>query len=215
MTPERREKFGKTAARRQFDLSVILENVHDMHNIGAVLRSCDSVGINEVFVLYNEPQLQKDYLELGKRTTAGTRKWIDVHYYTDTAACFKAVRERYDLIYATHLGKTATSLYQLDLTQSVALLFGNEMLGLTEESMAHADENFIIPQVGMAESLNISVACAVSLYEAYRQRELKGAYVPHSLEDPKRAALLEKYFQLHISGDNRAKIPRKTTDSDT
>lgn len=188
---------------------MILENVHDHHNIGAVLRSCDSVGIHEIFVLYNEPQLQKEYLELGKRTTAGTRKWLDVHYYTDTEACFSAVRERYDHIYATHLSRSAKSLYDLDLTRRVALMFGNEMLGLSDEAMQHADGNFIIPQMGMAESLNISVACAVSLYEAYRQRELDGAYDPVDLEQPRRAALLEKYFALHESGSNRGKIRRK------
>lgn len=209
MTPRRKAKFEKTVSQRQFDLTVILENVHDSHNIGAVLRSCDSVGIHEVFVLYNEPQLQKDYLELGKRTTAGTRKWIDVHYYTDTEACFRAVRERYDFIYATHLEQSAISLYDLELTSRVALLFGNEMTGLTEEAMTYADSNFIIPQMGMAESLNISVACAVSLYEAYRQRHLKGAYEPVSLEQSQRAALLKKYIQLHESGSNRGKIRKK------
>lgn len=180
-----------------------------MHNIGAVLRSCDSVGIHELFVLYNEPQLQKDYLELGKRTTAGTRKWLDVNYYTDTEVCFEAVRQRYDFIYATHLGQTAVSLYDLDLTPRVALLFGNEMLGLSDEAMQYADGNFIIPQMGMAESLNISVACAVSLYEAYRQRNLQGAYEPVSLQEPRRATLLDKYFKLHDSGSNRAKVRRK------
>ncbi|PHN07489.1 TrmH family RNA methyltransferase [Flavilitoribacter nigricans] len=209
MTPKRKAKFERTVAHRQFDLTVILENVHDHHNIGAVLRSCDSVGIHEIFVLYNEPQLQKEYLELGKRTTAGTRKWLDVHYYTDTEACFSAVRERYDHIYATHLSRSAKSLYDLDLTRRVALMFGNEMLGLSDEAMQHADGNFIIPQMGMAESLNISVACAVSLYEAYRQRELDGAYDPVDLEQPRRAALLEKYFALHESGSNRGKIRRK------
>lgn len=212
LTPKRKAKFEKTVTQRQFDLTVILENVHDSHNIGAVLRSCDSVGIHEVFVLYTEPQLQKDYLELGKRTTAGTRKWIDVHYYTDIEACFQTVRERYDFIYATHLGKSAISLYDLNLTARVALLFGNEMLGLTEEAMTFVDGNFIIPQMGMAESLNISVACAVSLYEAYRQRNRMGAYESASLEEPGRTALLEKYIKIHESGSNRGKIKRKNLD---
>lgn len=209
MNPRREAKFKGTVARRQFDLTVILENVHDMHNIGAVLRSCDSVGIHEIFVLYNEPQLQKEFLELGKRTTAGTRKWIDVHYYTDSDACFQVVRERYDHIYATHLGRTASDLYQIDLTQRVALLFGNERDGVSEEAMTFADGNFIIPQVGMAESLNISVACAVSLYEAYRQRFLQGAYQPKDLSEPRRKALLEKYIERHESGSKRGKIRRK------
>lgn len=210
MTPERLAKFKRTVAHRQFDLTVILENVHDSHNIGAVLRSCDSVGINEVFVLYTEEQLQKDILELGKRTTAGTRKWIDVHYYTDADACFSAVRERYDYIYATHLSSTAKGLYDLDLTQRVALLFGNERDGVSEDALARSDGNFVVPQVGMAESLNISVACAVSLYEAYRQRYRAGQYKPHSLEEKSRAALLDEYLARHESGSKRGKIRRIT-----
>ena len=75
-----------------------------------------------------------------------------------------------------HLGAKSKSLLELDLTESVALLFGNERLGITEQSLAYADGNFVIPQVGMTESLNISVACAVSVYEAFRQRKLKGFY---------------------------------------
>lgn len=208
MTPERLTKFKRTVARRQFDLTVILENVYDPHNIGAVLRSCDSVGIHEIFVLYTDPELQKDILELGKRTTAGTRRWIDVQYYTDADACFNAVRERYDYIFATHLSSSAKSLYDLDLTGRVALLFGNERYGISEDAVSRADGNFMVPQVGMAESLNISVACAVSLYEAYRQRNHSGKYDPKSLKQKKRAALLEKYLEIHESGRKRGRIRR-------
>lgn len=208
MTPRRKAKFEDTVARRQFDLTVILENVFDQHNLGAVLRSCDSVGLHEIFVLYNERNRQKEYLQLGKKTTAGTRKWIDVHYYTDTAACFEAVRQHYDHIYATHLGMAATDLYEIDFTQKVALLFGNEKNGLTEEAVRHADGNFIIPQMGMAESLNISVACAVSLYEAYRQRNLQGRYDPVDLEEPRRADLLGKYMERADSRSTKLKVHR-------
>ncbi|MCB0632679.1 MAG: RNA methyltransferase [Saprospiraceae bacterium] len=210
MTPKRLTKFKKTVARRQFDLTVILENVFDPHNIGAVLRSCDSVGIHEIFVLNTEPGLQKDILELGKRTTAGTRKWIDVQYYTDADACFSAVRQRYDHIYATHLSSSAKDLYDLELTQRVALLFGNERNGVSEDALSRCDGNFMVPQVGMAESLNISVACAVSLYEAYRQRFRAGMYEPESLEQEQRAELLQEYIELHESGRKRGRI-RKIT----
>ena len=213
MTPKRRAKFERTVTRRQFDLTVILENVHDPHNIGAVLRSCDSVGIREVFVLYNEAHLQKDFLELGINATAGTRKWIYINYYTDTEACFAAVRRSYELLYATHLGQDSVDLYQLDLTQSVALLFDNEKDGLTAEAMTHADGNFIIPQVGMAKSLNISVACAVSLYEAYRQRSLNGNYTGQDLEESQRSSLLSKYLDLHDADSVGYKIPRIDTEN--
>ena len=89
MTPEREEKFEKVVAQRQFDLTVILENVHDPHNIGAVLRSCDSVGIREIFVLYTDDKLTEEKLTIGKKSSSGARKWVDVHYFTDVEKCFK------------------------------------------------------------------------------------------------------------------------------
>ena len=73
---------------RQANLTVILENVHDIHNIGAVLRSCDSIGIREFYVLYSDPRLNQDELLLGKRASSGARKWVDVHFFTETKACF-------------------------------------------------------------------------------------------------------------------------------
>lgn len=206
MTPERQAKFERTVRRRQLDLTVILENVHDPHNIGAVLRSCDSVGIQEVFVLYTEPHLGEGHLELGKRTSAGTRKWVDVRLYTDAASCFAAVARRYDRVLATHLTTSATDLYALDLTGSVALLFGNERDGVSAEALQYADGNFHIPQMGMSESLNISVACAVTLYEAYRQRATLGHYDQHQLNEPERQALLDDFLQRHENRDKRARV---------
>ena len=87
-----------------------------------------------------------------------------------------AVKQKYKNVFATHLGESAVSLYDLDLTEPVALVFGNEHDGVTEDCLRYCNGNFIIPQVGLVKSLNISVACAVSLYEAYRQKELKGMY---------------------------------------
>jgi len=202
MTPEREATFKKVVARRQPDLTVILENVRDMHNIGAVLRSCDSVGICEIFVLQTEKDLHFSQLVLGKRTSAGTRKWVDVHYYQNIEACFGHVRSKYEKVYSTHLSSDAKSLYNLDLTASAALLFGNEHSGLTPATLAHSDGNFIIPQVGMAQSLNISVACAVSLYEAYRQRNEKGFYDSHPAISPERRdQLLKEYIRRHEDGE--------------
>lgn len=201
MTEERRERLRGVAYRRQPDLTVILENVHDQHNVGAVLRSCDSIGIREIFVLYSEPDIEVKNVKLGKRTSAGTRKWVDVHFFTDTEACFAAVRARYDRILATHLDEQAKSLYDLDLTASTALIFGNEHDGISKEALAHADGNFIIPQQGMVRSLNISVACAVTLYEAYRQRAAKGFYAENNPADPAdREALFQEYIRRHEEG---------------
>jgi tRNA (guanosine-2'-O-)-methyltransferase len=196
LTTERIAKFEHVAAWRQ-NMTVILENVHDPHNIGAVIRSCDAVGISEIFVLNTEKEVSNYYV--GKKSSTGARKWVDVHYYDDRISCFKAVRQKYSQIYGTHLSETASSLYDLNLTESVALMFGNEHAGISEESMKELDGNFIIPQYGLVQSLNISVACAVSLYEASRQRFLKGMYENKYNEDnSQHRMMLDKYLKTHL-----------------
>lgn len=173
MTPQRKERITNVLNRRQPDLTVILENVHDPHNISAVMRTCDAVGVQELFVLNTRISRHDKF---GKKSSASAAGWLTIRQFDNIAACMDAVRQRYNKIYATHLGAASASLYQLDMTESVALVFGNEHSGVSDECLSHCDGNFIIPQVGMIKSLNISVACAVTLYEAYRQREQKGFY---------------------------------------
>ncbi len=180
MNTSREQKLRTVIQQSQPDLTVVLENIFDPLNISAVLRSCDAVGVREVFVVYTKQYLDKRGLILGKRTSGGTFKWIDVYHFEDLEECFRRVRERYGRILATHLGERSSSLYALDLTQPTALLFGNEDDGLSDEALALADGNFAIPQAGFAESLNISVACAVTLFEARRQRETQGFYTEKS-----------------------------------
>jgi len=86
------------------------------------------------------------------------------------------VKKKYKRIYATHLGEQSKDLYELNLTEPIALMFGNEHEGITKESLKHCDGNFIIPQFGMVQSLNISVACAVTLFETLRQRKAASMY---------------------------------------
>ncbi len=198
MTPERRERFREVALRRQRGLTVILENVHDDHNIGAVLRSCDAAGLRHIFVLHTEEGLRRKNVQLGKRTSAGARRWVDVHFYRDAPACFAHVRQECHFIFGTHLGTNSVSLHELDFTQNIALLFGNERDGLTEEVLSYCDGNFLIPMMGMTRSLNISVACAVTLYEAMRQRQVKGMYGENNpFPESERAALFEEYLRRH------------------
>ena len=195
----RTAKFKFVADRRQ-DFTLILENIHDSHNIGAVLRSADSVGIKEIFILYTEPELQNKQKNtlLGKRTSGGARKWIEVFEYFDLEKCMKHVRSGYDYILSTHLGAESKSLYELDLTGRVALLFGNERDGVSPEALAVCDGNFNIPQIGMAESLNVSVAAAVTLYEAYRQRKTAGFYDEKlPLAEKERADIYERFLEKH------------------
>lgn len=191
-TPERTEKIFRVLEKKQPTLTIILENVHDPHNVSAVLRSCDAVGIIKVFLIYNGFQ---KFPELGERSSASARKWIDTEMYSTPEECFAAVRQQGFRIYTTAMNAQSTSLYRLDLTEPVALVFGNEHSGVSEEALSLADGNFLIPQVGMIQSLNISVACAVSLFEAYRQREAKAMYQTRQLP-PERFETLATNWQL-------------------
>lgn len=173
MTPARTDKLTKVLSRRQTDLTVVLENVFDPHNISAVMRTCDAVGVQEIFILNTKIPRHKKF---GARSSSSAAKWLTVHQFTDAAACFSLVRQRYQRVLTTHLGESSSPLYALDLTVPSALVFGNEHSGVSDEIMALADGNFLIPQVGIIQSLNISVACAVTLYEAYRQKESAGHY---------------------------------------
>lgn len=198
LKPRRIKKFEKVAVQRQFNLTVILENVHDPHNIGAVLRSCDAVGIREIFVIYSDVVLSQETLEPGKKSSTGAGKWVDIHYFSDPDPCFQKVRENYEKILCTSLSGRSAKLYDLDLTQSLALLFGNEHKGVSKESLRKCDGNFVIPQMGMVESLNISVACAVTLFEAARQRIEKNLYKNNTTNSTaEKKQLFEEYVRRH------------------
>ncbi|MBZ4191207.1 TrmH family RNA methyltransferase [Niabella beijingensis] len=173
MTNERKEKLEQVIRKRQEGLAVVLENVFDPHNISAVMRSCDAVGIQDVYILNTKIPRHKKW---GAKSSSSAAKWLSIHQYDNAVACFSDLKSRYDCVFTTHLSSDAANLYQLDLTRRVALVFGNEREGVSDEIRALADGNFVIPQVGIIQSLNISVACAVSIYEAFRQRADAGLY---------------------------------------
>ncbi len=178
MTNERRQRIETVLSKRQNDLTIVLENVFDPHNISAVMRSCDAVGVQEIYVLTTKIPRHKKW---GERSSSSAAKWLTVHQFDTAEECFAELRKKYSTILTTHLSADAVSLYEIDLSKSMALVFGNEHAGVSDEIRALADGNFIIPQVGMIQSLNISVACAVSLYEAFRQKQAAGHYAEQKL----------------------------------
>jgi len=173
MTPERTKKLLAVLSKRQTSLTVVLENVFDPHNISAVMRTCDAVGVQDIYILNTRIPPHKKW---GAKSSSSAHKWLSVHQYTNAQTCFTVLRQHYDLILTTHLSSDAVSLYHVDFTKRIALVFGNERDGVSEDIRALADGNFIIPQVGIIQSLNISVACAVSLYEAFRQKNIAEHY---------------------------------------
>ncbi|MBC7534301.1 MAG: RNA methyltransferase [Ferruginibacter sp.] len=173
MTPERSKRIQDVLDKRQPHLTVVLENVSDPHNISAVMRTCDAVGVQDIYIL--NTQIDK-HIKWGARSSSSAAKWLTIHQFTDAIECFVELRKHFKKIYTTHLSSDAVALHSLDLTEPVALVFGNEHDGVSENIIKMADGNFIIPQVGIIKSLNISVACAVSLYEAFRQKNNAGHY---------------------------------------
>lgn len=177
-------------SKRQNDLAVVLENVQDPHNISAVMRTCDAVGVQDIYVLNTRIPRHKKF---GPRSSSSAAKWLTVHQFDNAQECFAALRQKYERILTTHLSTDAVSLYEINFTQSIALVFGNEHSGVSEDIRVLADGNFIIPQSGIIRSLNISVACAVTLYEAYRQKAMAGHYDQGKLPGPLQEELLLKW----------------------
>lgn len=199
MTPERTERLESVLNKRQPDLTVVLENVFDPHNISAVMRTCDAVGIQDIYILNNKIPPHKKW---GAKSSSSAAKWLSIHQFTDVEKCFAELRKHYKKIYTTHLSTDAVSLYELNLTEPVALVFGNEHSGVSDEIIAMADGNFIIPQVGIIKSLNISVACAVTLYEAFRQKNKAGHFNQSRLEDQQMQTLRTQWGYIDEASAN-------------
>jgi tRNA (guanosine-2'-O-)-methyltransferase len=177
ITPRRLARMQGTLARRQPDLTVVIDNVHDPHNVSAMLRSCDAVGAPEAHLLYT----YEDEPIVSTGVAASAQRWLTLFRHASVDDCFSALRARGFAIYATTLGEASRELYDLDLTQPSAFVFGNESRGVSPEAIERADAAVFIPMMGMVESLNVSVACAVTLYEALRQRNAAGLYARSGL----------------------------------
>lgn len=172
-TEKRLDKIRSVLGKRQTEFTIVMENINDPHNLSAAIRSCDAVGIFNICLIYHGTQ---PFPKLGEKSSASARKWVNMKRYDSVKECYDELRSEGKKIYTTHMSKNAVSLYDLKLDEPAALVFGNEHAGVSEEAWKEADGNFLIPQVGMIQSLNISVACAVSVYEVFRQRKEAGLY---------------------------------------
>lgn len=190
-TPERLQKIIAAASSRQFSLRVVIENIHDAHNVSAIFRTCDAVGVPKITLLYTKETFPK----IHKVTSASANKWVDIEKFDDIHKCIESLHSEGFKIYASFLNKNAKNLYDIDLTQKVALVFGNEHRGVSEEMITLADDLFYIPMRGMVQSLNVSVAAAVTLYESQRQRAAKGMYDKSDLTEQELNELIEKWCE--------------------
>ena len=170
MLSRRKEKFAKVSKLRQRGI-VILEDIHDPHNAGAVFRSCDAFGIQNVHLIF-EAGKKFNPKKVGKSSSSSANKWLDFTVWDSTAKCLKALKKKGYLIYATVLDQEAMPLNKVSFKKSkVALLFGNERNGLSKQAIALADQKLYVPMSGLVQSLNLSVTAGLCLYELNRQRQ--------------------------------------------
>ena len=171
MRPERFHRIKEVLSRRQPDLSVVMEKVHKSHNFSAILRNCDSVGVLDAHVVPPDTGL-----DLHHGTSAGTRKWIRVHRHETVAQAVEHLHSAGFRVLAAHPSPRATDFRAVDFTAPTAVMMGAELHGVSPEGLELADEHVVIPMLGMVHSLNVSVATALLLYEAQRQRAAAGLY---------------------------------------
>ena len=189
MTERRRRRIFDVLSRRQPDLTVLAEDVYKPHNLSAVLRSCDAVGIGEVHAVR-----PTGGIATFNATSASAEKWVDLVVHQSVEEAVGVLKERGMQVYAAHLSDDAVDYREVDYTGPTALLLGNEKAGVTPEAAALADRHVIIPMLGMVQSLNVSVAAAVILFEAQRQRRAAGRYATPQLSPEQQRAIALRWL---------------------
>jgi tRNA (guanosine-2'-O-)-methyltransferase len=172
VTEDRLLKMREVARKRQFGLRVVLEELENPRNISAICRTCDAVGVQFLHVVHRGIYP----IVLDKRTSAGSHQWLTVIQHPTIEDCLNELKAMGFRIYCTHVDPTAKEFTEVDYTGKVAIVFGNEGHGVSETARKLADERIVIPQVGFVNSLNVSAAAAIILYEAFKQRKKAGLY---------------------------------------
>lgn len=202
MTPERYQRIREMLAKRQTDLTVCLENVHKPHNVSAVVRTCDAIGIHKVHAVW------ENQYRVRSGTAMGSQQWVNVDTHENVTDAIGALKAQNMQVLVTHLSDKAVDFRDIDYTKPTAILFGQEKYGVTDEAIAMCDQDIVIPMVGMVQSLNVSVAAALVLYEAQRQRQIAGMYdVQHLSEEECQRMLFEGGYPVLTKVCKRKGIP--------
>lgn len=184
MSPERYQRIDAVLKKRQMDLTVCLEHVHKPQNISAVLRTCDAVGIHEVHMIWNGKTRMR------RGTAMGSQKWVRRERHENIQEACDHFHRQDQQILVTHLSDKAVDFRDIDYTKPTAIILGQEKYGASDEAIELADHEIVIPMAGMVQSLNVSVAGALVLYEAQRQRQLAGCYEKTTMPESIRQQML-------------------------
>ncbi|KAA3615601.1 MAG: tRNA (guanosine(18)-2'-O)-methyltransferase TrmH [Calditrichaeota bacterium] len=171
MTPSRYKKILQMLKHRQPSLTVVMENVHKAHNLAAIARTSDAAGIPEIHAI-----TRFDELNLTQDAASGSGRWVNVKTHTEIGDAYKHLKKKGFQLLTAHFNEQAKDFREIDFCLPTAIVVGQELDGLTDEAIESADGSIIIPMYGMVQSLNVSVATAIILYEAQRQRHDAGMY---------------------------------------
>lgn len=155
----KRNLFDRLVQHRTRHIAVVLEDIYQSHNASAVLRSCDCFGVQDVYVVEN-----RNPFNPAGDVAVGSSKWVDYYKHRDIKEAYKQLHDKGYRIIATLPHENDTMIGDLDLSTPVALVFGTELTGLTNEAVEGADGYVKIPMYGFTESFNISVCAALSLF---------------------------------------------------
>ncbi len=177
MTPTRFKRLKQVLQARQTDLTVVMDWVHKPHNFNAIIRSCDAVGIFEAHYI----PVKEGYRPFAN-TAKGSQKYVIAHKHDDFSKAAKQLKASGHQLLAAHFSDQAVDYRMIDYTQPTAVVMGAELEGMSQSTADQVDQHIIVPMLGMVESLNVSVACALILYEAQKQRQALGMYDNQSLD---------------------------------
>ena len=172
MTPKRFEKIKSILNKRQPDLTVIMDNVHKPHNLAAIIRSCDSIGIGSIYGI--SPKNKNIGVNL--KSASGSNRWVNLKIYRNITSIISKLKDQSFSIYAANNSNAAINYDKINFKKPSAIILGSELEGLSKQSLKLVDKEIKVPMQGMVESLNVSVANAVILFEAQRQRLKAGLY---------------------------------------
>lgn len=171
MNKKRFKKIKSLLEKRQPDLSVLMDNVHKPHNLAAIARTCDAVGIYDIHAT-----AATEKIKITQKTSGWVKKWVRLTQHKNTQSAIDFLKNNGFQVVAAHLTSDSTDFRNIDFTKKTALIMGAELEGVSEEASKLCDKCIHIPMHGMTQSLNVSVACALILFEAERQRSIKGMY---------------------------------------
>ncbi len=200
MTPERYNKIKQVLQNRQMDLTVIMDNIHKPHNFNAIVRTCDAVGIQDVQYI----PVTKGYRQLNYYAK-GSQKWVKAHKHNTFPAVAGKFKDKGYQLLAAHFSDEAVDYRQINYTIPTAIVMGTELKGINDETASIVDKHITIPMHGMIASLNVSVACAVILFEAQQQRLAANMYGKRTMLDERYDKLLFEWSYPRIARMYREK----------